>query len=61
METKNEFSFNGSAFNGFLMLAVNLIVLLLSAVLVIYGILVEPIIILAGLFLFIGIAHDDHG
>ena len=51
METKNEFSFNGSAFNGFLMLAVNLIVLLLSAVLVIYGILVEPIIILAGLFL----------
>ena len=51
METKNEFSFNGSAFNGFLMLAVNLIVLLLSAVLVIYGILVEPIVILAGLFL----------
>ncbi|MBR6962534.1 MAG: SPFH domain-containing protein [Prevotella sp.] len=51
METKNEFSFNGSAFNGFLMLAVNLIVLLLSAVLVIYGIMVEPIIILAGLFL----------
>ena len=51
METKNEFSFNGSAFNGFLMLAVNLIVLLLSAVLVIYGIMVEPIVILAGLFL----------
>ncbi len=51
METKNEFSFNGSAFNGFLMLAVNLIVLLFSAVLVIYGIMVEPIVILAGLFL----------
>ena len=39
MEKKTEFSFSGSAFNGFLMLFVNLAVLILSIVGIIYSII----------------------
>ena len=51
METNKEFSFAGGVYNGFLMLFVNLIVLLASCGLIIYGILYYPWYVAIGLLL----------
>ena len=51
METKNEFAFSGTAVNGFLMLFVNFIVLLLSIAAIVYGVIESPAIIVVGLVL----------
>ena len=42
METKSEYAFEGSTFNGFAMLFVNILVLLAAAALTVYGTLVSP-------------------
>ncbi len=51
MENNKEFSFAGGVYNGFLMLFVNLIVLLASCGLIIYGILYYPWYVAIGLLL----------
>ena len=53
METKNEFAFSGTAVNGFLMLFVNLIVLLLSCTAIVLGLFESPLLIFTGLLLLI--------
>ncbi len=48
METKKEFAFAGNVQNGFLMLFINLLVLIASGVIIVYGIIYCPWLILAG-------------
>ena len=51
METKNEFAFKGTTVNGFLMLFVNLIMLILSVGAIVFGIIESPFILIIGCLL----------
>ena len=51
METRNEFEFEGKAYNGFLMLFVDIVMLLLSFGVIVYGIICSPLVLVVGCLL----------
>ena len=51
METRNEFEFEGKAYNGFLMLFVDIVMLFLSFGVIVYGIFCSPLVLVVGCLL----------
>ena len=51
METRNEFEFEGKAYNGFLMLFVDIVTLFLSFGVIVYGIIYSPAVLVVGCLL----------